>query len=250
VRVAALYDIHGNLPALEAVLAELDRESIDLIVIGGDFVWGPFPRETVDLLHDLGERAAIIRGNADREVAQPQRYQAQADEVTASITDWCAEQLSVEQRRWLLRLPETLSVEIDALGATLFCHGSPRNDEESLTELTPEPRLREALKDTVETIIVCGHTHMQFDRTIGSSRVVNAGSMGLPYQGEAGAYWTILGPEVSLRRTSYDINAAVQSFMASSCPHVQEAFVEPLLHPPSAEETARHFEARTLRKKL
>ena len=184
-RVAALYDIHANLPALDAVLA--DAEEADLVVVGGDFSHGPLPAETVDRLRGLGDRVRFIRGNADREVARPDA--------------WQREPLGEERLAFLAGLPETVTIEIDGLGSVLFCHGSPRSDEEILTAVTPEDRLARILADVAEPVVVCGHTHHQFDRTAHGIRVVNAGSVGMPYEGRPGAFWAMLGPR---RRAALD----------------------------------------------
>lgn len=241
-RVAALYDIHGNRPALEAVLQEVERERVDLILIGGDVAWGPFPRDTVELLHQLGN-ATFIRGNADREVAQRFGTADGLDDITADINLWAADQLDAEHLDWLKQLDTDFIGDVDQLGNVLFCHGSPRSDEEAITPLSPEDRLESALSDVRERTVVCGHTHIQFRRDFRERHIVNAGSIGLPYQGEAGAYWALLGPVVELRRTNYDLEAAVTAMKGSGCPHVEEVFLETMLRPPSAEEVARHFEA-------
>lgn len=240
-RIAALYDIHGNQPALEAVLQEVERESVDLIVVGGDVAWGPFPRDTVELLRQLGN-ATFIRGNADREVAQRFGTADGLDAITANINLWVADQLGNDQLEWLTQLDTAFAGEIDELGSVLFCHGSPRSDEEIITPLSPEDRLISALSEVRERTVVCGHTHMQFRRDVRDQHIVNAGSIGMPYQGEPGAYWALLGPNIELRRTEYDLDAAVTAMRESGCPHVTEVFIETVLHPPTAEEVARHFE--------
>jgi predicted phosphodiesterase len=201
VRVAALYDVHGNLPALEAVLAEVDA---DLILVGGDFVAGPWPGETFDRLQALGDRARFIRGNADREVVEPSGREQQEAGPPPGLMEFVRERLSAEQLALLAALPETASVEVDGLGSVLFCHATPRSDEELLTRISPDERWSAALADVAEGVVVCGHTHVQFDRVVGSIRVVNAGSVGMPYERDPGAYWGMLGPEVDLRRTVYE----------------------------------------------
>lgn len=240
-RVAALYDIHGNLHALEAVLEEVEREDVGLIVIGGDVAWGPFPSETVDVLLGL-DGVELVRGNADREVGARLDIDDGLDPTVAAINTWCADQLTQGQRDWLDALPTSVSLRIKEIGSTLFCHGSPRSDEESLTVLTSDARMKEVLTEVTEGVVVCGHTHMQFDRTLGRKRVVNAGSVGLPYQQPGGAYWALLGPDVDLRRTDYDVTKAVAAMRATDCPHVEDMFVDPLLHPPDPDEIARQFE--------
>jgi putative phosphoesterase len=195
-RVAALYDVHGNLPALEAVLAEVDA---DVIVVGGDFVAGPWPAETVERLRGLAGDVRFIRGNADREVVE-----AKPGLAPPEIIEFIRARLSEEQLDFLRALPLTESLEVDGLGPVLFCHATPRNDEEVFTRDSPDERWAAALAGVDENVVLCGHTHVQFDRRIGNVRLVNAGSVGMPYENEPGAYWALLGPDVELRRTSYE----------------------------------------------
>ena len=178
-RVAALYDIHGNLPALEAVLADVEREAVDAIVVGGDVVSGPEPAEVLDALEALGERVHFIRGNADRHVL----------EEPGERNDWCRAQLGEARLARIAAWPETLSLDVDGVGSVLFCHATPRDDEEIVTRITPEDQVAETLEGTEEDLVVCGHTHIQYDRRIGPRRLVCAGSVGWPYEGREGAFW-------------------------------------------------------------
>jgi putative phosphoesterase len=237
-RVAALYDVHGNLPALEAVLAEVDEAQVEVVVVGGDIVWGPMPRECLDLLVQLGERAAFVRGNADREVAD--RDVTAADALVAEVTLWCADQLTGRQRSFLAELPTSVSIDVDGVGSTLFCHGSPRADDESMTAATADEKVLDIVAGCSEDVVVCGHTHAQFDRRVGRRRVVNAGSVGLPFGDARGAYWALLGPDVKLRRTSYDAVAAAARVRGSLCPDA-DGFAEHILHPPPAARAADIF---------
>ncbi|MGH2851937.1 MAG: metallophosphoesterase family protein [Solirubrobacteraceae bacterium] len=197
-RAAALYDIHGNLPALRAVLAELEREHVDAVIIGGDVAAGPLPHETLEQLMTLGERARFVRGNADREIVEAYdagRRDPPAESDPASrAAAHAAGRISGQERDFLARFESTVVLEIDGVGPTRFCHGSPRSDSEIITTATGEPRLRGILAATRERTVVCGHTHRQFDRAVDRWRIVNAGSVGLPYEGRAGAYWALLGP--------------------------------------------------------
>jgi putative phosphoesterase len=196
VRVAALYDVHGNLPALEAVLAEIPEDVP--ILVGGDVAAGPWPGETLDRLRALGDRAHWIRGNADREVWQDARGMAPPEMI-----DFVRARLDEEQLDFLRPHPLTETFAVDGLGRVLFCHSTPRDDEEILTRISPDERWEEALAGVDADVVVCGHTHVQFDRQIGGVRLVNAGSVGMPYETEPGAYWTLLGPRVEQRRTAY-----------------------------------------------
>ncbi|HEY3018294.1 MAG TPA: metallophosphoesterase family protein [Gaiellaceae bacterium] len=199
-RVAALYDVHGNLPALEAVLTEVDA---DLVLIGGDVAAGPWPSETLERLRVLGDRARFIRGNADRVLAEPRTAQREGG-PPAEVIAWTRSRLSREQLEFLGGLPQTAAMDVDGLGPVLFCHATPRSDEEVLTRISPDERWLDALAGVDAPVVVCGHTHVQFDRRLGEFRLVNAGSVGMPYEREPGAYWALLGPEVELRRTQYE----------------------------------------------
>lgn len=246
-RVAALYDIHGNLPALEAALEALAPLGADLILVGGDVASGPMPRETLDLLMSLGGRARCLRGNADRELVARYDLGAEAPEPPEGeeigrLTAWVARQLTRAHRDFLAAFPQRVTVEIAGLGPVLFCHGSPRSDEEILTRATPERRLREALTGVAQPAVVCGHTHMQFDRTVGPWRVVNAGSVGMSYEGRPGAYWALLGPDVELRRAPYDHERAAERIRATRCPGAEEFARENVLAPPGPDEATAFFE--------
>ncbi len=246
-KVAAIYDIHGNLPALEAVLGDIEGAQPDLILVGGDVATGPMPRETVDLLRSLGARARFVRGNADREVVTRHdhldegRERADGD-VFERITDWTARQLTREQRDFLAAFPQSIVLQIRGLGEILFCHGSPRSDEEIITYATPEDRMRSMLVGVAQQVVVCGHTHSQFDRVVAGTHVINAGSVGMPYEGQPGAYWALLGPDVSLRRTSYDLQRAADSIRVCGMPGAEEFVRENVLEVPTAQEATELFE--------
>ena len=248
-RVAALYDIHGNLPALEAVLSEVEREAPDLILVGGDAILGPMPRETLDRVVALQGRARVIRGNTDREIvdiidgASMLRDTAGVDDVLVRRFEWAADQITEAQRDVLASLPETVFLEVDGLGRTLFCHGSPRSDDEIITRLTPTERLGEMLAAVAEDVIVCGHTHVQFDRAHGGKRIVNAGSVGMHLERRPGAYWLLLGPDVELRRTMYDLDDAARRIRATGYPEPDELLERLAADDPSiAEEASALFE--------
>jgi putative phosphoesterase len=207
VRIAALYDVHGNLPALEAVLAEVEGEQPDAIVFGGDIIAGPMPRQTLERVLTLGERAHLIRGNADRIVLEFRRGMREGGVGFADA--WVGEQLSDDQAELLDSLPMTVTLEVDGLGRVCFCHATPRSDEEIFTERDPDDVVVGMLDGVEERTVVCGHTHIQVERQVGRWRVVNVGSVGIAY-GALGAHWALLGPDVELRQTDYDREAAAR----------------------------------------
>lgn len=235
-RVAALYDIHGNLPALEAVLAEVGAESVDRIVVGGDVVPGPIPRETFDLLLSLDIPIDFIRGNGDRAVldAMNGSEPTSVPEQFRPLIRWTAEQLDDDHREILESWPPTLALDVEGTGKVLFCHATPQSDMPIFTRETAEERLRPIFEGLDADLVVCGHTHMQFDRTVGSVRVVNAGSVGMPF-GEPGAYWLLLDSGVDLRHTSYDLRAAAERIKASEYPQAEMFADRNVLDPPTQE---------------
>lgn len=227
-RVAALYDVHGNLPALQAVLADLEGERIDTIVFGGDIASGPIPRETIELVRSLD--AVCIRGNADR--LHSPAHNAEWD----AARRWVEQQLDEEQIRWLAELE--FSAVIDD---TLYVHATPQDDVTVITELTPDERLAELLSEVKQERVVAGHTHMQLDRAVGSTRFVNPGSVGMPYESQPGAYWAIVDEDVELRRTDYDLERAAAAIRASSHPMAAELADENVLQIPSRAEALASF---------
>jgi len=244
VRVAALYDIHANLPALEAVLAAVEQEQPDLIVLGGDVAAGPLPRPTIERLLALGERVRYVRGNADRLMVAAfdgAPFDAHVSPAAQQTDAWAAQQINRAQRDVLAELPLTLTLPIDGIGDVLFCHATPRSDEETLTVRSSDTRWQEALAGVEQRVVVCGHTHMQFDRMIGDVRVVNAGSVGMPY-GAPGAYWLMLGPQIVLHHTPYDLEAAAARIRASGYPLADDFAAHNVLAPPSEGEALAVFD--------
>jgi putative phosphoesterase len=188
--VAALYDIHGNLAALEAVLAEVPEDAT--IVVGGDIcAGGEQPLEVLARLRSLGERVVWLRGNADRELHPGEEGLASPEFLARARSE-----LGEEAIEFLYALPPTQRV-----GDVLYCHASPRNDVDIFTERTPEERIAFLFDELDVPTVVCGHTHMQFDRDVAGVRVVNAGSVGMPYEEEPGAYWLL---DLEPRRTPYE----------------------------------------------
>ena len=235
-RVAALYDIHGNLPALEAVLAEVRREQVDQVIVGGDVLPGPMPRETLRRLLDLDIPIDFIHGNGESEVlAQLAGTPTSLPEQYRGMMRWVADQIDGELENVLRAWRLTLSLDIRGIGNVLFCHATPRNDTEIFTRLTAEERLRGVFANVNASLIVCGHTHMQFDRMVGKHRVVNAGSVGMPF-GEPGADWLLLGPDVELRHTEYNLSQAAEAIRGTEYPQAADFAARYVLEPPSEQQ--------------
>ena len=156
-----------------------------------------------------------------------------------------ARQLHPDDASALRQWDRTVSLEIEGLGSVLFCHATPRNETEVFTRATPEERLLPVFDRVTEPVVVCGHTHMQFDRMVGRTRVINAGSVGMPF-GAAGAYWLLLGPDIQLRRTDYDLQTAAERVRATEYPQAVDFALRSILHPPSEQEMIAAFEASAL----
>ena len=235
-RVAALNDIHGNLPALDAVLADVEAARVDAIVCGGDVVGGPFSHEVFDRLTSLAN-VLFVRGNGDREVLEG---------TDAYGVDWAAERerLGAERLAVVASWPLTVELDVDTLGRALFCHAIPSADDPIFTRITPDDDVVELVGAVEAELLVCGHTHVQFDRRLASGlRVVNAGSVGMPYEGLRGAFWALLGPSVELRRTEYDVEAAATAIRKVGKP-TDEQLAGYLLEPPDPDEVTTYFESQ------
>jgi predicted phosphodiesterase len=218
VRVAALYDVHGMRTPLEAVLADVEGADVDAIVFGGDLFCGPLPQETYELVRAVDD-ARFVRGNCERDP-----------------DEWLTEQLGPEAVEWARAWPTTL--ELDGV---LYCHATPQSDEPILTEASAPERFAAALDRVEARLVVAGHTHIQFRR----ERWVNAGSVGMPYQDEVAAFWTIVSDDVEFRRTAFDVERAIAEVEASGWPSARREFIEENLRAaPSRREAIEWFESR------
>jgi predicted phosphodiesterase len=225
-----LYDVHGNVPALDAVLADVDAAGVDLIVWGGDVAAGPDPVTTLTRMRERGGR--YVSGNADRQMVEDfdaGRDPADADDEMLRVMWTAVSRIDRADRDFLASFEPTVSVD-----GVLFCHGSPRDDDERITRATPPERLAPMLNGVTERVIVCGHTHQQFDLRYGDQRVLNAGSVGMPYEGIAAAFWLLLGPDIEMRRTDYDIDRLDAE--------ARELFKESLIEPADPDWVTRYFE--------
>ena len=201
--IAALYDIHANLPAFEAVLENIRQTEVDQIIVGGDVLPGPMPCATLALLLELDSPVQFVLGNGELAVLA-QVGAADPDAVTywgttsgealpeplRAVLRWTADQIHPECDDMVRSWPKIRRLQVSSLGQVLFCHGTPRSETECFTRLTPADRLGPVFEGVEASVVVCGHTHMQFDRVIAGVRVVNAGSMGMPF-GRTGADWLL-----------------------------------------------------------
>lgn len=224
--------------ALAAVLEDLRGEDVDLVVWTGDLSWGAEPTATLDLVRGLEVRALYVRGNAERALRELE------DGTIAEPSErevWMLDAHARADLDFAASFEHSHSVEIEGLGATYFTHGSPRSDEELLTAGTPEERVAAATSTIAERVLVTGHTHSQYDREVAGVRAVNPGSVGMPYEHRHGAYWALLGPDVELRRTEYDLEEAAARLRGSGMPD-PEPLVDVLLEPPTPDEMIDHAE--------
>ncbi|CAG9297858.1 metallophosphoesterase family protein [Celerinatantimonas diazotrophica] len=235
--IAALYDIHANLTALKAVLEEIKKYPVKLIVIGGDVIAGPQPLETLELLKHLTTPTHFIRGNAESELLRycngehANGLSAKADEVTK----WVAKQLKPDHLQFISRWLPYVELNDATWGDILFCHASKRSDIEIVTRLTSAEKLNTIFQDVHIPTIVCGHTHMQFDKTVAAKRIINAGSVGMPFA-KPGAQWLLLSEQVNLMHTDYNIHQAAAHIQQTTYPQ-REAFIkENILTTPSEEQ--------------
>src|SRR5580698_11585774 len=214
--VAVLSDIHGVLPALDAVLADPAVRAADRFVLTGDIAAGPQPSDVLDRLIGLGDRVIWVRGNADRELVELAR--GEVDDVGDPIAHWAAGQLGSDHQDRLASLPLSVLLEVGGFGQVLFCHATPRDDAEVVVVDSRLERWAEVLAGLPDEVmtVVCGHTHMPFSRLAHRRQIVNPGSVGMPY-GRAGAHWALLsGGSVCLRRTDFDLTQACADISAQS----------------------------------
>jgi predicted phosphodiesterase len=230
-RVAALADVHGNAPALVAVLAEVGAADVDLIVFCGDLTWGPLPNETLAVVREIETPVRFVRGNADRMVG------VHLDERGT----WLAAAHDADQTAFVNGFESSVSVDVDGLGPTRFVHGSPRSDEECVTPRTSLDRVREFMAGVPERVVVTAHVHVSYDRHVDGVRLIGPGSVGRPYEGVRGARWALLGPDVELRSTDYDHERTAELYGASGIPRVEED-IAALLEPMSRDASIEHAE--------
>ncbi|MEP5612784.1 MAG: metallophosphoesterase family protein [Cyclobacteriaceae bacterium] len=240
--VAVLYDIHGNLPALEAVMLEIQNHPVDQIVVGGDVIVGPMSRECLELLMALQVPIHYIKGNCEVSVLDQINSKPLPPLPESVIKDiqWTAEQMSKDHHDFMESWPLTNSLHLEGFGKILFCHATPRNENEIFTRETSEEKLIPIFKNLEADMVICGHTHMQFDRKVGTIRVLNAGSVGMPF-GKTGAHWLLLGKEIEMKQTSYNLQNAADLILESAYPSRESFTNTNLLNPPTEESMLELF---------
>ena len=239
-RVAALYDVHGNLPALEAVLGDPRCASADAIVCGGDLVAGPLPAECLDRL-EADDRVRFLTGNCDRETVSASSGEASVEELAR----WSAARLGESRLARVAGWPATVELDVSVVGPALFCHATPTSDTRIVTRITPDDDVARELTGVAAALVVCGHVHVQYDRQVGSVRVVNAGSVGMPYDASSDARWVLLGDGgVELVSTPYDADGALAVLAATGFPAHEQWFARTLRGEVTAEEATAYFESQ------
>lgn len=213
-REAVLFDIHGNIDALDAVLADVAAAGCEGLVLGGDYSYmGPAPDDCVDRLREHPGRVVAIRGNTDRMIAN------RDDDVAA----WAADRLGEERVSWIGGLQSSRVLpEHDAV----IVHATPRNDEERLGPATTDELAETMTAGVTHATLLCGHVHLQYTRKVAGVEVVNPGSVGFPFDGDPAAAWAIVDDgSVELRRTTYDVERALAR-LAGLASHPERALAE------------------------
>jgi putative phosphoesterase len=240
-RVAVISDVHGNVPALRAVLGAIQESDAELVVSLGDATWGAQPEETRMLLESVGRPAIFVNGNGERALRE-----LRAGRDGNERECWIRDRHSEATHAFLETFVASAVVTVAGLGAVRFCHGSPRSDIELITPETPPERMRALMEGVSETVLLSGHTHLQFDREVAGIRSVNPGSVGMPYHELRGAFWALLGPDVTLMRTEYDLDDTASAYRASGDPLTNE-MIETLLAPPGPAEVIEYAEGLEFR---
>ena len=240
--IAALYDIHGNLPALEAVLQELQQYEIDQVIIGGDVVPGPMAAACLNTLKSLKYPTRFVIGNCENTILTLKKGGSPPalPPKVLSVFEWTANELSPSDLEEIGQWSNTIELSDSTFGKLLFCHASPRNDTDIYTRETKEKKLKPLFEGVTADVVICGHTHMQFDRFIGSIRTINAGSVGMPF-GKTGAYWLLIDQTIQLMHTKYDLEDAARRIRLTEYPEAEEFASNNVLSPPSEEEMIVRF---------
>ncbi len=245
--IAALYDIHGNLPALEAVLAELEKFNVDQFVIGGDVVLGPMPGACIDRLMKIDLPMHFVRGNCETAVlrAVENRPNDSFPPAVQEAIQWIAENSSDEHLDIIASWQEQVAITTPSLGEILFCQATPRDENEIFTIQTKDEKLLPIFDNVEADLVICGHTHMQFDRMIGNMRVINAGSVGMPFGGN-GAFWLLIDEDPKLQHTEYNLSHASNQIQQTQYPLATHFAEKHVLSSPDKEEMLENLSKREL----
>ena len=240
--IATLYDIHGNLPALEAVLEQVSILPVTEIVIGGDVVLGPMPQVCLERLDQLDVPCTFIMGNCDRMVLETRRGQKVmgVPDFVIEQLHWVKEQLSDD---WMDRMEDWLfrkTIDTNGLGAVCFCHATPHSDTDIFSEGTPKASIIPLFDDSAERTFVVGHTHMQFDRLVGKKRIINSGSVGMPFD-KIGAHWLVISDDIECCTTAYDFQGASKMIENTSYPGKTKFVENHVLNVPGKETIMESF---------
>jgi predicted phosphodiesterase len=251
-RVAVISDTHGNLEALDAVLSELDATGpYDAVVMGGDFAFGgPRPAECIDRIRERGFPA--VRGNTDEFIVElatggrvPAKVAHESQRHTASEPmlqryRWAVERLSAEQIEYLASLPLARVIPAPAGRALTVVHATPWNAHDTVPEGAPEELARRMLDQAGGQALAYGHIHMQYQRWIDGRLLAAVGSVGLPFDGDRRAAYTVFtlgedGWSVEFRRVAYNVERAVEEVLDSGIPGAEfQASILRTARPPSA----------------
>lgn len=237
-RTALISDTHGNAVALRAVLAELDDDGVERAVCLGDVVQGgPEPEVCVELLADRGW--PVVLGNADAFVLDPAAAESSSESVTErqlAVREWTHGRLTSAQRDRIGASASTVSADLGDGRSLLACHATPASYDPVVLPNASEAEFRNAFDGTGADVVACGHIHLPYIRRIGSTIVLNPGSIGLGYDHhqdpeairfDPWAAWAVVSAEkgrlsVDFRRTPFDVTAVVEAYRASGMPHADE----------------------------
>jgi diadenosine tetraphosphatase ApaH/serine/threonine PP2A family protein phosphatase len=239
-RLACLADVHANVAALDAIIASDDFATADAVAFLGCLTPGPEPQAVLQRCAQLAVPTYFLAGNGERAVIELAEGRTHDDWFAGR---WILDRHGVEGVAAIRSWPTGLIAHVAQLGDVRLCHGSPRSDIELLTPRTNADRIEAATADVDQRVVVHGHTHLQYERTVAGRRIVGAGSVGLPYtSGEFSAHWVLLGPGIELIQTPYDLSRTRSRIKDSSYPDPR--FLDTLEHPPSPEEIIEDAERR------
>ena len=245
-KIAALFDIHGNLPALNSVLEELSQLNVDKIIIGGDIVSGPMPNETLETLFQIKDKIVWIGGNGDDDVLNAicnKPLNSNLSDNGRLLTDWVANQLGERFIDFLKELPLLYDLVLPGYGSICFCHATPKSKEEIFTPITNEQSIKEIFENINYNIIICGHTHVQFQLMANSIKIMNAGSVGMPFGRNKGADWILITPdEILFKNTQYDYMKAEKILMKTNYPAIENFVEQYIVHNHNEKQMIEYLE--------